>query len=996
MSKRLNPVGFTPWPVTIISTLIYAALIVSLLVVHMVVPPAPRNPAPENGINLTEAWADLQVLTNGFHPYNSRRNDEVRDWLLKTIEKILDDNGLDYIGVGSTPERVHNSSSGAVIFNDMLSNVTFSSGGRLSSSGRYRDAGQSVYFEGTNIIVYIRGELDDEGWWLDTDNAIIGEQRKTGSSHGVLVNSHYDSVSTGFGATDDGVGTITLLQLIKYFSTHGNTPKKGFVALFNNGEEDFLNGARAFTQHPASRFVGTFVNLEGAGAGGRATLFRSTDTEVTKSYGRSPYPFGSVVSADGFKRGLVRSQTDYIVFDGTLGLRGLDVAFMEPRARYHTDQDDTKHTSMSSLWHMLSAALATTKGLTADTSGDAESTTGNEDTNSRGKQGSEGVWFDLYGRSFVAFRLRTLFALSVSLLVVTPLILLLVGLLLHRKERLYFFATKAHRADGDPLPLHGLRGISRFPLILVVSFAIVVALAFLLAKVNPMIAYSSSYAVWTMMASLYVAVTWFLLSGAQFVRSSALYRGYALLWMYLLGWILLVAATVLEDRFNLAGSYFVFFFFCAVFLAAFLTLVECAALPRISEYAESQAERPDDLGTSGLRRTSSVHSSTLIGPSEDEAPDEEATETTPLFRGDRPSFAHYGRPDIDPVAEEGNEPSQNSVEKSSHVFGDEQAFSASLPSFIWLLQLIILAPFHVVLVGQIALLLTSAMNQTTADGNDPLLFYLAIALLTGLIFLPLQPFLHRVTAHIPIFLALVFTGTLIYNLTAFPFSATARLKVYFLQSVDLDTGLNTVSLTGVPSYIHQIASSIPSTAGKPLNCSFASRGKSGLQTCSWPGLAPRTVPSLPPTVPPELGYADWLHFNVSRGPGLNEALFQLYGRNTRACKLVFTAPIADFHVVGAGTDPRFDAVPPGAGSNEIRLWRREWERPWDVMVKWNATEGRENEGEGRDGKVVCLWSDANQRGVIPALDEVWRFAPEWVAVTKMADGLVEGEKNFVV
>src|SRR2546430_629013 len=139
------------------------------------------------------------------------------------------------------------------------------------------------------------------------------------------------------------MGVITILQLIKYFTTSGNIPKKGIVTLLNNGEEDFLNGARAYTQHPISQFPHTFLNLEGAGAGGRATLFRSTDTEVTKYYANSPHPFGTVISGDGFKRRLIRSQTDYIVFDGVLGLRGLDVAFWEPRARYHTDQDDARH-----------------------------------------------------------------------------------------------------------------------------------------------------------------------------------------------------------------------------------------------------------------------------------------------------------------------------------------------------------------------------------------------------------------------------------------------------------------------------------------------------------------------------------------------------------------------------------------------------------------------------------------------------------------------------
>jgi hypothetical protein len=75
------------------------------------------------------------------------------------------------------------------IFNDLQSNVTFSALGSIGSAGQGRRPGQSVYFEGTNIIVYIRGTEDDEGDWWDPD-AFSAE--KSGKIGGVLVNAHYD------------------------------------------------------------------------------------------------------------------------------------------------------------------------------------------------------------------------------------------------------------------------------------------------------------------------------------------------------------------------------------------------------------------------------------------------------------------------------------------------------------------------------------------------------------------------------------------------------------------------------------------------------------------------------------------------------------------------------------------------------------------------------------------------------------------------------------
>ncbi len=126
--------------------------------------------------------------------------------------------------------------------------------------------------------------------------------------------------------------------------------------------------------------------------------------------------------------------------------------------------------------------------------------------------------------------------------------------------------------------------------------------------------------------------------------------------------------------------------------------------------------------------------------------------------------------------------------------------------------------------------------------------------------------------------------------------------------------------------------------------------------------------------------------------------FVLYGMNTRACKLVFdTAPITKFHVIGqAPKDKRFAPVPEN-GSQEIRLWSRTWGRAWTVDVSWDnptADIASLRANGTMTGKVVCLWSDVNRNGVIPAFDEAVHYVPDWVAITKLSDGLVEGYKRF--
>ncbi|KAK8199054.1 putative zinc metalloprotease [Phyllosticta capitalensis] len=1064
-----NPLAFTPLPVIFWSSVIYIAIVAGLLYVHHVVPSAPSQEAPVAGINLTESWRDLQYLSNGFHPYNSRRNDQVRNWLLTRIDQILKRNNVSF----STQDDDNNASAAdeapVVLYNDLVSNVTFSS------------RSTSIYFEGTNLMVYIRGSEDIPGNVEDS------------STGGVLVNAHYDSVSTGFGATDDGVGVISILQLISYFTTPGNQPKRGIVALLNNGEEDWLNGAKAFTEHPLSYFPHTFLNLEGAGAGGRATLFRSTDTEVTRFYQKGKHPFGSVVSADGFKRGVIRSGTDYSIFTEDMGLRGLDVAFMEPRAKYHTVEDGARDTSLDSVWHMLSGALETMKGLTSYTGDEFEG--GPDGTG----DGSSGVWFDLFGSAFAVFQLHTLFALSVALLVVGPIVMIGVTAALVRSDKWYLFARKKylHSSDDDEAyPLYGWRGFFRFPVAFVVATAAVVGLAYLVTKINPAVVYSSQYAVWSMMLTAWFCVAWFFLRGGAAMRPSALTRAYGILWMYILFYILLVAATVATNKYDIAGVYFILIYSFAISIALLISYVELFILPKkkthvqmISDYGYESAGQGGDhrrAHTPSSSRPLTAATAVTDHPPQHKARedrrnsgDDEATEATSLLRGDRQTTFSRGygsrhgsrRASIDarsalsiPTSRMGNGGHSNAGIPAP-AFLREQSWSGYLPRWTWLLQLLILGPINIILVGQLGLLQTSALHQTLADGSSALLVYLMIAVFSTFLLLPVIPFMHRFTAHVPAFLFAVFVATLLYNLLAFPFSPNNRLKVYFIQRVDLDSGRNEVSLTGVDGFVQQVVQQLPSTAGQAVQCGPPdAANRAGLVKCAWSGLMPAVVPrdtnktDISTSPSNDLKFlSTWVHINASRPSSTDpSAILRVAGRNTRSCRLFFdSGPVAALEVAGASTSGRFDHVDPGAGgTREARLWSREWDREWEVRVRWDGKgedddgdgegegqedgekcKGRRCPGRGRsgrhrwpqdtssssssssesssshtgelllkrttvskglDGRAVCIWSDANVPGTIPALDEVRAMAPTWAVVSKLADGLVEGSKRWVV
>ncbi|CUS12769.1 unnamed protein product [Tuber aestivum] len=1037
---RVNSIlGFKPFPVTLLTVITYVSLFSALLYIDRQPPAvAKKGELDYWGVDVEEAWSDLGVLTRKFHPYNSRPNDDVRAYLLERIQGILSRNGV--AGFGNELQSSGDGYSGTVdLFDDGIpgkpgSNVTFAGTGREDltvSHAPVPDPSERCVAE-TDIC-------DD-----------ITIDRPADELSPVLVSAHYDSVSTGYGATDDGTAVVSILQIIKSFtrpeSQGGKRLKRGLVALLNNGEEDYLNGARAFAMHPVAKLPHSFLNLEGAGAGGRATLFRSTDAEVTKYYKKAKRPFGTIVSGDGFKAGLIRSNTDYSVFVGNLGMRGLDVAFYQPRSRYHTTEDDARHSSKRSLWHMLGGSLTTLRAMTDDPSKVFDPPNGGA-----GK-GHNAVWFDLFGRAFPVLRLDTVFAFTITLIAVPFVAIVVTMWALAHSDKFYFFSNTAYIS---PPPEHsiasrttqGWRGALRFPVAFVAASAGVVGMAFLINKLNPMVVYSSQYTVWICFLSTWWIIAWVILRGADAVRPTALARGYVFLEQWLLWLVAMIGVALSIGKSHLGSGYWVLFFYSGFFISAFISLSEMAALQRKSEInvvisgGDDRAFPSEEHSLTGASENVSN-----LAANDDDDTTEIATEETPLFRGpNRPlSFAPHRSPRYGSGDHyTGEIPVE---EKDEAVYGDEQGWSKDLPSWTWILQFLVTVPLQLVLAGSVALLLGNALAQTGADGSSMLTVLLGFGIFSIILFLPVTPFLHRITYHVTLFIFVVFIGTFIYNLVAFPFSPNARLKVYFQQTVDLQTGENNVHLVGHPDYIDRIVSEyIPSAEGKVDICQ-ADKLKLGLRRCSWKGIAPRVVPQAPSGVPPKHGFSDWISYNISKTED-GKATITLWGRNTRACKLLFNKPVKVEVLNGHGEQPadgnlsgpngQYDGqsklaksptlgnpIPGFPNTRELRLWSRDWERGWSVELTWEKGDQEEDEssdslvmsptnkvaatelrsvrkkrsihnGEdggsgdskgGLDGRVVCLWSDGNKvSDEIPALHEIRRYLPVWAIASKLGE-----------
>lgn len=621
------------------------------------------------------------------------------------------------------------------------------------------------------------------------------------------------------------------------------------------------------------------------------------------------------------------------------------------------------------------------------------------------------------GRAFAVFKLHTLFALTITLIVVPFVVLAITGYGLYSSNKMYYFSNTplvpAPPSHSDlPTTTRGWRGFFRFPVAFVVGSAATIGLAYLVQKVNPMIAYSSQYSVWAMFLSAWWCLVWFIMRGADAIRPSALGRGYAFLELWLLWFAVMIGVAVSANVHKLASGYFVLIIYSGITLSAWISLLELSALPKKRYSAPHRRHE---------RVRSDGHS--IIAPSEthddehsdDDHEDTPADESTPLFRGrDRPNTFHgYARTNIGtiPSSRTPSPPSETddeSDEGNSRVYPGEQSWASHLPAGTWIIQHLLSIPVPIMFVGNIMLLLSGALSQTGADGSDTLTVYLAMAVFSIIFLLPAAPFFHRISYHLTTVVFFVFVATLLTNLLSFPFDNDSRLKVYFQQTWDLTPGApvaeNKVHLIGHADFVKDIAEKyIPSARHTELSAR-PSLQRVGLAEVTWPGPAPNPVPKKSGRLPKMI-------VNATSPDPADPGMIRLVvsAEETRACRIDIlngrkVKDVSVYRRDHGDSDANKEVKKLGrvGRSGQIRLWRRSWdvEDAWEVTMRVvtadEMADGKTNDDdEGKDGvlelKVSCLWSDANSAEVnVPALWELWRFLPTWAAVSKLADGLVEG------
>ncbi|ESR49668.1 hypothetical protein CICLE_v10030885mg [Citrus x clementina] len=168
---------------------------------------------------------------------------------------------------------------------------------------------------------------------------ILPKYASEAGENAILVSSHIDTVSAGEGAGDCSSCVAVMLELARVMSQWAHEFKNAVIFLFNTGEEEGLNGAHSFvTQHPWSTTIRVAVDLEAMGIGGRSALFQAGPNlwAVENFAAVAKYPSGQIIGQDLFASGVFGTATDFQVYTEVAGLSGLDFAYTDKSAVYHT------------------------------------------------------------------------------------------------------------------------------------------------------------------------------------------------------------------------------------------------------------------------------------------------------------------------------------------------------------------------------------------------------------------------------------------------------------------------------------------------------------------------------------------------------------------------------------------------------------------------------------------------------------------------------------
>jgi hypothetical protein len=307
-SRRSHRTGRRPGR---LAGLVVVALLLALSVwsVALLQPPEPKGVgAPAQDFSAARAFEHVQRIATETHVAGSPENDRVVEGLVDTLTEL----GLD--------TRVQNAVG------------TWQSEPGAAEMARVR-----------NVVGVLEGS-DPTGR--------------------LFLMAHHDSVETGPGAADDATGVAALLETVRALS-QGEQVRNDVVVVLTDAEEACLCGAEAFAaSHPLASAGGVVLNFEARGTTGPPIMFETSlgNADLAGAFAdAAPHPVASSFAVEVYRA--LPNDTDFSVLLADGDFTGLNTAFIDGAAGYHTPQDVPERLDRGTLQAMGDNALALTREL---------------------------------------------------------------------------------------------------------------------------------------------------------------------------------------------------------------------------------------------------------------------------------------------------------------------------------------------------------------------------------------------------------------------------------------------------------------------------------------------------------------------------------------------------------------------------------------------------------------------------------------------------------
>ncbi|MEL6687437.1 MAG: M28 family peptidase [Pseudomonadota bacterium] len=182
----------------------------------------------------------------------------------------------------------------------------------------------------------------------------------------VMIASHHDSVPTGPGAADDGMGASASIEIARIM--RGRDLPRPLYVLITDAEEIGLVGASRFVGHdPVAPLIGAVVSLEARGNRGAASMFETSDPNSRDLAALRPHPerrargpVSNSLSVDIYRA--MPNGTDVTEYL-TLGMDAANLAMTGHYSHYHTRHDTLENLSEEAVFHIGASALSAVEGF---------------------------------------------------------------------------------------------------------------------------------------------------------------------------------------------------------------------------------------------------------------------------------------------------------------------------------------------------------------------------------------------------------------------------------------------------------------------------------------------------------------------------------------------------------------------------------------------------------------------------------------------------------